>query len=421
MNVVQINTYSSFGGAARAAHRLHSELLREGVGSSMLVENLDTPEPAVVQFAPPTDLVSRIRRRLRWDRIRREFRPYEAGRPAGSEVFTDDRGRYVTDLLAQLPSCDIANLHWVSRFVDYRSFFLSVPQRIPVVWTLHDMNAFTGGCHYDSGCRRFADRCGACPQLGSQDSDDLSHRILERKIDVFERVPRNRLHFVTPSRWLEEEVRKSHLGRMFAVSTIPNGLDLDVFAPRDRRAARDVLGVPAEATILLFMAHDLQSERKGHRLLTEALERVDGDRENLFLLWMGRGEPPADGRIPGKHLRHLDNDRMLSLVYSAADLYVIASRQDNLPNTVMEAMACGVPVVGFEIGGIPDMVRHGVNGLLAPPFDVGAFGARIMELVHDPARRAEMAANCRRISEQEFSLDLQARRYMALYQKLVAA
>jgi len=313
----------------------------------------------------------------------------------------------------------VINLHWIAKFVDYQAFFSVVPQSTPVVWTLHDMNAFTGGCHYDVGCGKYAMHCGACPQLGSNDPADLAHQVWERKKKIFTNIKSGRLHIVTPSRWLAHEVERSALGKLFPVSTIPNGVDVEDFSPRDRHAARELLGVPPHAKVVLFVADGMDNRRKGFRLLAQALAGADDKVLNLFLISLGRSKSLMDTQLPWLHLGFMDDDRWLSHVYSAADVFVIPSLQDNLPNTVLEAMACGTPVVGFDVGGIPEMVRPGISGLVVPPHDVIALRAAIVGLLRDPARCAEMSENCRRISVENYALEVQARRYVEFYKRIV--
>lgn len=415
MNVLHINTFDQSGGAARAARRLHMGLRRLGHHSSIFVSRRSSNDSTVTAFAPPMDLPSRLGRRMRRGRINRDFARYRASRPAGYEPFRDDRTQHGAGPLSQLPSCDVINVHWIAGFVDYPSFFSQVPKHTPIVWTLHDMNPFTGGCHYDDGCGGFTDRCGACPQLGSNDSDDLSRQIWQRKHRIFDQIDSSRLHIVTPSGWLAAEAERSTLLEHFPISVIPNGLDTHAFSPRDRYIARAALDLPQAADVVLFVAHSLSNRRKGFALLTQALTAL-ADWPNLFLVSVGRGKPAIDSSIPCLHLGHLGNDRLLSLVYSAADLFVIASIQDNLPNTVLESLACGTPVVGFAVGGIPEVVRPGITGLLATPQDVAGVRAAIVELIEDPAERAKMSANCRRVAVEEYGLELQARRYVELYE-----
>jgi glycosyltransferase involved in cell wall biosynthesis len=416
LKVVHVSTHVT-GGAGRAAYRLHKGLRRIGHDSLMFVRESLSDDPGVMPFKPAVHLITRIRHGLRQKRIDREFAQYGFS-PADYEVFSDDRSSYNGDFLAQLPACDVINLHWIAGFVDYQTFFAKIPRLTPVVWTLHDMNAFTGGCHYDLGCDRHVKTCGACPQLGSSNPTDLTRQIWQRKRAAFGRVPSKRLHVVSPSQWLARKARESGLGRSFSVSVVPYGIETEDFAPRDRHTARDFLGIPREAAVLLFVSEELDNRRKGFGLLSQALAGLN-NMPDLFLLSVGRSTISCDVKIPWLHFGHIDHDRVLSFVYSAADAYVMPSIQDNLPNTVLEAMACGTPVVGFNAGGIPDMVRPGVTGLLAPTGDVQALRVAIAELLQNPERRAAMAANCRRIAVDEYALEVQARRYSQLYEAIL--
>jgi glycosyltransferase involved in cell wall biosynthesis len=418
LRILQVSTYDVIGGAARSAYRLHRGLIERGHDCRMLVAKNTTGDPTVDVLVPRRDLVSRVRRRLRQRRLNRELRTYRATRPSWPERFSDDRSWWDWRDTARFQSLDVINLQWIAGFVDYREFFQAVPPRVPVVWTLRDMNIFTGGCHYDAGCERFTERCGACPQLGSTREDDLSRGVWRRKRDAFESLDERRLHIVTPSRWMAGEVRRSSLlGDRFAVSVIPNGVNTDEFAPRDRAAARSILGIPQEALVVLFVAYSVAPRRKGFALLIEALRRLE-DVPNLFLLSVGSGTPPRDLPLPQLHLGNVAQNRFLSTAYSAADLYVIPSLQDNLPSTVLEAMACGTPVVGFDTGGVAEMVQPGRTGALSPVEDVSALAGNMERLLADPEGRAQMAEHSRQRVLEEFSMELYVRRYEELYERL---
>jgi len=316
-----------------------------------------------------------------------------------------------------LPQCDVINLCWVSGLLDYRCFFPRVTSRTPVVWTLADMNAFTGGCHYDDFCGKFTGGCGACPQLGSCDADDLSAQVWRRKRDSLSRIGKERLCIVATSRWMAGEVAKSPVLSGFTARIIPCGVDQTVFTPRDSVMARSVLGLPRDARIVLFIAQQLSNRRKGFRLLLEALGAVRGIK-NMALVALGIDVPKRDIPIPFFHLGTIYRDGIFSLAYNAADVFVIPSLQDNLPNTVLEALSCGTPIAGFDTGGIPDMVRPGITGSLAPAGDSAGLAHAIEELLGNDDRRREMSENCRRVAVKEYSLELQAKRYSALYEEL---
>lgn len=426
LKVVHVSTQDALGGAARAAQRLHTGLLRLGHESSMFVLRKHGDDPTALTFEPSREPETGVKRRERRKNIEEDFAFYEGSRPEIYRIgdsFNDDRNPFGAEPLEQLPPCDVVNLHVISGFIDHQAFFSSIPGHTPVVWTLHDMNSFTGGCHYDYGCGKHTESCGACPQLGSDDEEDLSRRSWQRKHEVYSGVDRDRLYVVGASRWLAEEARRSSLLGDFPVSTIPYSLDTQTFAPRDRTAARSSLNLPQEDRIVLFLTDSIVTRRKGFALLAEALNGLQ-DMPNVLLLSLGHNpavleNPPIVESIPHRHLDFLDDDFLLSTIYSAADLFVIPSLQENLPQTTLEAMSCGTPAVGFDVGGIPDLVRPGVTGELATVGDAGSLGNAIRELLNGPERLTEMSANCRRIVLEEYAHDLQAGRYADLYRSLL--
>ncbi|HSL04584.1 MAG TPA: glycosyltransferase family 4 protein [Nitrospiraceae bacterium] len=417
MRILHLSTHDISGGAARAAFRLHTALRGLGHASTMLVAHRASDAPTVTALVRSQDFATRLRRRLRRSQILRDFARYHATRPTGPEPFTDDRSQHALDLMRQVPPCDVITLQWVAGFVDYHAFFRALPPGIPVVWQLHDMNVLTGGCHYDQECGQYREGCGACPQLGSTDPEDLSRQVWTRKQAVFEALEATRLHLVAPSRWMLEAAHSSPLLSKFSATRIPNGVDVEEFAPRDRRLAREMLGLPQGAQVVMFVSDNLTNRRKGFSFLSAALSGLPA--HNLFLVSVGRGKPPDTGAIPCVHMGHVENNRWLSMIYSAADLFVIPSVQDNLPNTVLESMACGTPVVGFDVGGIPDMVRPGRTGQLVPVGDSVALRHAITDLLNAPHICRQMGAECRTVAREEYSYDVLARRHTTLYESLL--
>ncbi len=398
---------------------MHKGLRQLDQDSFLLVAYRYSDDPYVAEIVRSRSFAARLRRRARRYVLHRSLAPYAPSRPAGANYVSDDRSDLGWDLMRQLPTCEIVNLHWVAGLVDFGSFFRTVPQRSPLVWTLHDTNPFTGGCHYYGACRRFNDGCGACPQLGSVIDSDLTRAIWQRKKAAYSRIPDGRLHVVAPSRWLAGEARQSALLGRFPVSVIPNGLDTEAFGPRDRATARDVLGIPRGARVVLFAADSIGDRRKGFAPLAEALAPLPADA-GIHLVSVGKNAVSPNIRLPYLNLGFFKNDRILSLVYSAADLYVIPTLDDNLPNTVLESMSCGTPVVGFEVGGVPDMVRNGVSGFVVPKGDTTALRQAVLRVLDNVALRSEMSQNCRRIAVEEYDIKLQARRYMTLYESMTS-
>jgi glycosyltransferase involved in cell wall biosynthesis len=415
MKICHISTSDVRGGAARAAYRLHQGLRSAGQDSTMFVARAASDDPAVTLYRPSQRLVHRLSRKLRSILFHVAMARYKATRPAGYEHFRSDQTADAAAPLQQLPVCDLINLHWVADFVDYQAMLVRLAQMKPLMWTLHDMNPFTGGCHYDDVCGRYRDACGACPQLGSTRAQDLSRQVWQHKHRALGQIAPERLHIVASSRWLAREAERSSLLKRFPISVIPSSVDTNVFQPRCVSELRQMLGLPPSRQIVLFVAQSTRNRRKGFSLLLEALVGLQ-ERRDIVLVSIGSGAPDVPTTLPHRHLGSIENDHMLSLVYSLADVFVIPSLQDNLPNTVLEAMACGVPVVGFDVGGIPDMVCEGKTGRLVPVGDVRALREAILDLLDNPMQRAQMASNCRCVAMSEYALEVQAQRYIKLYE-----
>jgi glycosyltransferase involved in cell wall biosynthesis len=316
---------------------------------------------------------------------------------------------------------DITHLHWVA------NGFLKVEhlRRLggPLVWTLHDMWAFTGGCHYSEGCTKFESHCGTCPTLGSKTQRDLAYGVFERKLRAWATLD---LTIVCPSRWMAQVVHSSALFRHRRIEVIPNCLDTEIFKPLDRHTARHALGLGREDTVLFFAATGgTQDRRKGFALLRDSLETLASRHPNLklTLMIMGMGRPAAAEAFPYPihYLGVLQDELSAALAYSAADAFVAPSIEENLPNSVMEAMSCGTPCVAFHIGGLADLIDHERTGYLAKPFDVHDFGEGILWTVRDTERRRMLSALARQFVLESFSPASIAQRHVALYEELLRA
>jgi glycosyltransferase involved in cell wall biosynthesis len=417
VKIVHIGTNDVVGGAARAAYRLHDGLQRLGQDSTMFVAAKFSQDPAVIQFEPSKHWGPRFLRTLRRAEITLDAS--RSASPAGHSIFSDDRSVYSAEPWRQRLRADLIQLHWVATFVDYRPFFQTLPGSVPLVWTLHDMNPFTGGCHYDGGCARFIEQCGRCPQLDSRRQNDLSNKIWRRKLQALRILAPERLHVVTPSKWLGQQVSQSSLLSRFPSSVIPYGLDTEVFQPRNPLVMREALGISTQARVVLFIADSTNDPRKGFKLLASALEDFESNFD-IVLLSVGHGKPLQFSRFPHVHVETIQDDRLLSFIYSCADVFVVPSLQDNLPNTILESIACGTPVVGFRAGGIPDVILDGETGLLAAKGSVEDLHRGVLELLKNPKRRDDMSRNCRRLALESYSIGMQAFRYLQLYTELTS-
>jgi glycosyltransferase involved in cell wall biosynthesis len=414
LRVMQICTTAVHGGAAKAAHRLHRALENEDIKSQMLVAQRSSADKDILEYNPVTPVPAALGRALfrlgrRWHRPR----PGKAG-----AYFTPDWTLTGWRLASQLPPCDLVNLHWVADLLDYRTL-PRLTARVPVVWTFHDMNAFTGGCHYSGSCERYTARCGACPQLKtSSGENDMTRRILDRKQRIFARILSSRFTIVCPSRWLAREAGRSTVCQRFDTRIIPNGVDPRDFHPVERAEARRRFNLPAGAKIVLFVADQIEERRKGFSLLLKAFAAIRSVPD-LLLVTLGRGDTSLLSGPLFRHLGPMHDIGSLRSAYSAADLFALPSLQDNLPNTILESMACGTPVVGFNTGGVGEAVIDGQTGLLAPTGDDRAFAANLRTILED--RQLQHVLGCESLARigREYKVTLQARRYAALYREIL--
>jgi glycosyltransferase involved in cell wall biosynthesis len=401
------------GGAARAAMRLHRGLQDIGVDSRFIVQT-KTGNHANV-FGPTGKLASTLARaRLLLDQA-----PVIPHWKQSNGVFAPAWLPGNTWRRANAMNPDIIHLHWITKA------FMSIGNlarlKAPLLWTMHDMWAFTGGCHYDLGCGRFRSHCGACPVLGSHRSQDLSYRIFSRKMAAWKNL---NLTVISPSKWLAGCVRDSALLGSYRIEVIPNGIDLGLFYPTEMQAARYHFSLPADEKLVLFGAMNSDRDgRKGYTCLAAALRQAaeSGRLQNVRAIIFGANAPaePPDLGLPVQYMGNLSDDRELATLYSAADVFVAPSLQDNLPNTVMEALACGTPCVGFSIGGLPDMVIHEHNGYLARPYESADLSRGIAWVLENKERRLSLSENARLKAETSFNIRDIAGKHLALYKELL--
>ena len=415
MRPLLVNTYDRGGGAAIAALRLHRGLRGIGVESRLLVQSRRGNEPGVIGARGP------LARAMAWVRPRLDSLPARANVRRRGDLFSP---AWVPDHLARDVNAlapDLVHLHWIAHgFARIESLAgLAGPGR-PLVWTLHDSWAFTGGCHLPFDCTRYHEACGTCPALGSRDEHDLSRRVWERKHAAWQGLG---VTVVTPSRWLARCVRTSALLGAARCEVIPNGLDLDRFRPGDRAAARARFGLAPQRLVLLCGGAGIGGDpNKGLPLLATALRGLPAERRaSLELLVFGTepGEALPDTGVPLRVLGFIRDEATLAALYAAADVFVAPSLHENLPNTVMEAMACGTPCVAFDLGGLPDLIEHQRNGWLARPAQADDLARGITWVLEDEERRRALGTSSRRRTEAEFAIGHVARRYAELYREVL--
>jgi len=259
-------------------------------------------------------------------------------------------------------------LHWVAGMLDYPNLDTILGDK-PVVWTLHDMNAFTGGCHYSEGCTGYRTSCQDCPLIEAGSS--AAHEFWARKREGLSKI-RN-LHIVCPSQWLADCVKESSLLGDRPVHVIPNVMPVTRFLPTNKVVARLKLGIPVDRNYIVFGADSLANERKGGHILRESLHKLRdlGAADNVEALFFGASG--LNVGIPSRNMGYVSDPDWLALIYAAADVFAFPSLEDNAPQTVVEAMLSGTPVVSFPIGNVPELVRHRETGYIARYADVDDF------------------------------------------------
>jgi glycosyltransferase involved in cell wall biosynthesis len=386
------------------------------VKTFMFVKNRGSGDGTVDSWTPNGSILEGLKNRVKRRWLNYRFQKYQETRPDGLEIFSQGQTVSGHRVAESIPHADVYNLHWINGFIDPLPFFQTVEQ--PVVWTLHDMNPFTGGCHVNAGCRRFEEACGKCPQLGSNRENDLSRTVWTRKRDAYRHaLGTGRLHIVTPSEWLAQEAKESALLADAPVHVIPHGLSAHTFRPRRTQGMRSALEIPSDHRVVLFVAQSVRNHNKGFDLLAEALGVLD--QEDVALLSIGGKEPDLETSLSHIHLGTIESDVLLSVFYSLADLFTIPSRQEAFGQTAMESMACGTPVVGFDTGGIPDMVRPGATGWLAETGNVRSLRATIEQALNEDSERHRKGQRCREVVEEEYTMERQAHQYRKLYRDLL--
>lgn len=366
MKVVHINKTDAGGGAAVAALRIHRSLIRAGVDSHILVQEQKRSEAN--EHVAGQGFTYNAGNFWRFVKERLTILPHE--KEAGMRYYFSiaNTGQNLADNPV-VRDADIIHLHWINQgFISLDGLEALFNLGKPIVWTLHDMWPFTGGCHYAGTCCEFNEHCGFCPFLNKPKKDDLSYKTYIKKKAIY---AKSNLSVVTCSRWLATMAKSSSMMRNANVTTIPNPIDTNFYRPMDQKKCREELGLPLDKKLILFGAAKILDVRKGFRYLEEALTIIQDNfpaiSNRIELVVFGKLDKNWVNRFSFKihAMDFISDPEKLVKLYNAADTFILPSLQDNLPNTVVESLCCGTPVVGFGIGGIPEMITHMKTGFLA--------------------------------------------------------
>lgn len=419
MKVLLINTFENQGGAAIAAKRLLVALNKtNALEANLLVNESQTNSEHVYEVAD-----TKLKKRLRKYRFILEkvfFMHYEV---SAKERFAFSTGKLGISIRNHrlVKEADILHIHWTNHsFLAHKHIGELLKLNKPVVITLHDMWYFTGGCHYSGECERFMQACGNCKFLKQPDETDLSSKGWKAKKAIYSHS--DITTFVACSNWLADVAKTSSLLHKNRVLAIPNPIDISVFRKKEKQASRKQFNLPENKTLLLYVAAKVDDERKGYKYLSAALKELfESDsavKNDLEIVVMGnvKDKSEIEFYFPTHFTGSLSDPETIVSCYSAADLFVAPSLEDNLPNTLIESMACGTPVVAFNTGGIPDIIDHGVNGYLAEYKNA-------QDLIRGIAwtlQRPELSDASIEKVQTAFSEAAVSSRFIALYRSLVS-
>ncbi|WP_121812930.1 glycosyltransferase [Mucilaginibacter kameinonensis] len=419
LKVVHLNTYDGNGGAGRACMRLNRALLSQIIDSKIIVHykfgnnpDIKTFNRSIIQksYTAATIILERI--------LAKRFLKPDSRTPFSFTWF----GRSVIKH-PDVKNADVIHLHWINHgFLDPKHLAEIKKLGKPVVWTFHDSNAFTGGCHVRYTCDHYQQQCGNCPLLINAGDNDISHRIWQQKNKAYQQLGFN---IIAPSLWMQASVNKSSLMQGRAVSNIPNTLETDIFKPIDKKLAKQQAGLPTDKFIFLsgFMP-SRKDLHKGTQYLLESMEllkqRLGANTDQVELVVFGnRGtENLPDFPFKTSFLGTINNDEKLALHYAAADAFLIPSLEDNLPYTVMESLSCGTPVIAFTTGGIPDMVQHQYSGYLATYRSSESFTDGMEWIIKHP-EKDKLNQQARQTIMDNFSEEVIAKKHIEVYQQLL--
>lgn len=413
MNILIISTSERAGGAAVAASRLAMALNDNGVKAKMLVRDKQTDRLRVIDLPKSW--------KLKFNFVWERFCIWIANKFSRENLFAVSIANSGTDIthLPDFQKADIIHLHWINQgMLSLKNIQKIIASGKPVVWTMHDMWNMTGICHYAGDCEQYKSaRCTNCSLI----SGSYSKTIFKQKEKLY---AHSKIAFIACSQWLERIANGSDLLEKMNVTNIPNAINTNLFLPAEKSELRKKYRLPEDKKLLLFGSMKLTDKRKGIEYLIEACQiftqRYAIHKENIGIVMMGNRSEEIANLLPFPvySVGFLTKESEITAIYNASDLYVTPSIEDNLPNTIMEALACGTPCVGFNVGGIPEMIDHRQNGYVAEYKSAEDLAAGIYWSLFE-ANTTELRENARQKVLCNYSEDIIAKRYIELYESLL--
>lgn len=417
LKILFLSSSDSRGGAAKAAYRLFENIRKQGISVKMLVRDKSTNDPDIIScfdferkglFGKLDIFLWKIKNRMR----KQKWKKY----PDRETVFLNDLDSI--SLLRAIRSIDfdVLHLHFIAnRFLDLTEL---TKINKPIVWTLHDSWSFTGICHFFYDCKHYEQSCGSCPMLHSDNPNDFTHKIWEIKKIIYSQC---NMHIVAPSRWLGNCASNSSLFHNLPVTIIPNGINTQLYLPFQVSEARKKLHLNPEKRYLMFGAVNASNDKnKGFDLLFDSLFHLKLNiQQEIEIIVIGAEKPnnKLNFGLPVKYMGIIDDENIMVEIYNAVDVVIVPSRSENLSYTIMESMACGTPVVAFEIGGNSDMIDHKQNGYLAKPFDTDDLANGIIWCINNNKNNILSISATKKV-EEKYNIDKIVESYKKIYKLL---
>lgn len=418
MKVVLVNSFERTGGAAIAAGRLHKALQSRGIEVNRIVlkGKEGTADVTVLNNTLWRRLINRIR--FVWER----GLIFLGNRCSRKNLFVLSLANTGSDIseMALIRQADVIHIHWINQgMLSLRDIEKLGRLGKPIVWTMHDMWPCTAICHYARDCKQYYAMCEACPLIATS---SMAVAVMKKKQAVWKTLP---VTFVTCSEWLREKAARSVLLQGKRLLSIANPIDSTCYRPKARLQCRKRFGLPAEKRLILFGAFNVLDERKGFVYLVESmkllLDRYPIWKECLELVVVGNSKSDVNAAgfaLPIHQIAYVNGDEAMADLYNAVDLYVLSSLEDNLPNMIMEAMACGVPCVGFRVGGIPEMIDSS-NGYVATYKSAEDLSYGINSVLASSDDYLKLSENARKKVLERYSFGCVADKYIQLYKQLI--
>ena len=412
MRVLIVNTSERTGGAAVAANRLMKALNNNGAKAKMLVRDKETDALTVVSLPHSP----RLRWHFLWERLVIFYRLHFS-RQHLFEIDIANAGSDITKL-PEFKEADVIHLHWINQgMLSLKGIRKILQSGKPVVWTMHDIWPATALCHVTLGCERFTTQCQHCrllPDGGS--SNDFSATIWQRKQRM---LADGSIYLVACSRWLASEAKRSALLKGQKITSIPNPIDTHIYKIGDKQEARKRLGLPLDKKLILFASQRVTNANKGMDYLIEACRQLQLADVAVVILGGHAEEVVSQLPLEAYPLGYVNEESRIVDVYQAVDVFVLPSLSENLPNTIMEAMACGVPCVGFKVGGIPEEIDHRQNGYVAEYRHAEDLAQGIRWILSE-ADYAKLSQNAVQKVMQNYSQQSVALKYLDVYHQAQA-